>query len=156
MEIKRSSWFHRIFAVAFVLFFGPAEGANPEGNHQHLPNISKTTVKIRQNPLLRFLSMIQNLCWSNGTPLFICVTILKYFVEIMTHHYSYVLQYSNIEFVEMMAHHYLFFIFIFKLCVSTTESKPLKVNGEAAFLGHLSFSIISLSFLCYNNWTSGL
>ena len=61
--MKRSSGFRHFFSVAFLLFLAPAGDSNPAEQLWTftLPNLSKATVKIRWNPLLRFLSMIQNL-----------------------------------------------------------------------------------------------
>ena len=64
-ERKRTNRFRRIFTVTFLLFLAPAGALTLRDNHTHLPNLtlknlSKATLKIRQRPLLRFLSMIQN------------------------------------------------------------------------------------------------
>ena len=60
MERKRSSWFCRIFTVAFLLLLAPARGFNPTGQSLTFTqsNLSKAPVKIRRIPLFRFLYMI--------------------------------------------------------------------------------------------------
>ena len=61
VEKKQSSGLPRIFTVSFLPFIAPARGSNPARQSLTFTynNLSKATVKIRRNHLLRFLSMIQ-------------------------------------------------------------------------------------------------
>ena len=54
MQRKRSSWFRSIFTGAFLLFLSIIK------IELNQINLSKAIVKIRRNPLRRFLFMIQN------------------------------------------------------------------------------------------------
>ena len=62
MERKRSSAFRRIFTAAFDIGYFRLDNVNdcPAGSEPLAvaENRTKATVKIRRNPLLRFLSMI--------------------------------------------------------------------------------------------------
>ncbi len=90
MERKQSSGLRRIFTIPFLLVLIPAEGAltlqglfsNPAGQSLTFTknNIPKATMKIRRNPLLRFLSMIRNF-YKKSRLFNIQIYIVRYLTE---------------------------------------------------------------------------
>ena len=83
MERKQTSGFRRIFTLAILLFLAPSRSSNPTGQSitlklPNLTNLSKATVKIRRNPLLSFLSMIQSFFYKSFSKSIVKYLLIQY------------------------------------------------------------------------------